>query len=451
MKSIGLDIGTTTISAILLDVKKNSIISVSAVPNISALPSQNTHEHLQGPNVILSICQELLNSYLSSYRDIVSIGLTGQMHGILYLDTDGLPVSPLYTWQDGRGNLIYKNQKTYAEYLSEKTGCPMSTGFGLTTHFYNVRNQLVPETAAVFCTIADYVAMSLANRTAPLLHPSMAASLGLFCLEETRFDHTALQKVYLNDKLLPSVLSEECYIGKYQNQIPVSAAIGDNQASYLGSVKNQHGILVNVGTGSQISAFSSTLENRNDIEYRPFIEKTYLMVGSSLCGGYSYELLRNFFAQTADLFNADIPSDLYERMNLMAEDAPHSPELLFDTRFMGTRKNPALRASISNIAPKNFTPGHMIYGCLSGIASELYEYYRLFQIQPHDCQYLIGSGNGIRKNPLLQKICSRVFHMPLCIPSYTEEAAYGAALYALYASHRHTLDELENFIHYIQH
>ena len=33
-------------------------------------------------------------------KTITSIGITGQMHGILYVDESGRGLSPLYTWQD---------------------------------------------------------------------------------------------------------------------------------------------------------------------------------------------------------------------------------------------------------------------------------------------------------------------------------------------------------------
>ena len=47
----------------------------------------------------------LLDQLLERYPQTASIGLTGQMHGIVYLDREGRCISPLYTWQDGRGNL----------------------------------------------------------------------------------------------------------------------------------------------------------------------------------------------------------------------------------------------------------------------------------------------------------------------------------------------------------
>lgn len=62
---------------------------------------------------------------MNSCPDVERIGITGQMHGVLYVDGAGQPVSPLYTWQDGRGSQIYREGESYADYLSQKSGVPI--------------------------------------------------------------------------------------------------------------------------------------------------------------------------------------------------------------------------------------------------------------------------------------------------------------------------------------
>ena len=46
----------------------------------------------------------------------------------------------------------------------------------------------------------------------------------------------------------------------------------------------------------------------------------------------------------------------------------------------------------------------------------------------------IGAGNGVRKNPLLCRMLSQAFGLPIQIVRHTEEAALGAALCASVAS-----------------
>lgn len=79
-----------------------------------------------------------------------------------------------------RGSLLYKDGMSYAAYLSKQTGFPLSTGFGLVTHYYNKVNSLVPQNAVKLCTIMDYTAIRLTGKCEPLVDCSNAASLGFF-------------------------------------------------------------------------------------------------------------------------------------------------------------------------------------------------------------------------------------------------------------------------------
>ena len=54
-------------------------------------------------------------------------------------------------------------------------------------------------------------------------------------------------------------------------------------------------ILVNFGTGSQISAIIKEYDEISDCEVRPYFDNKYLLVGSALCGGKAYAVLEKFF------------------------------------------------------------------------------------------------------------------------------------------------------------
>lgn len=73
----------------------------------------------------------LLDELLDRYPDVKQIGLTGQMHGIVYLDQEGSCVSPLYTWQDGRGDISIPGEKSLVEEIRKTCGISVSSGYGL--------------------------------------------------------------------------------------------------------------------------------------------------------------------------------------------------------------------------------------------------------------------------------------------------------------------------------
>ena len=47
---------------------------------------------------------------------------------------------------------------------------------------------------------------------------------------------------------------------------------------------------------------------------------------------------------------------------------------------------------------------------------------------------LVGSGNAVRKNPVLRRYLEEQFNLPLKLPVHREEAAFGAAVFAAAAA-----------------
>lgn len=451
MKAIGIDIGTTTICGIVIDTDTGEVLDVRTLSNQSQIAGVS-FEKLQDPDIIMESVWQVYYEFLNAHNEICCIGLTGQMHGILYTDDKGQAVSPLYTWQDERGNEVDSEEVSYAEKLHRDTGYPMSTGFGLTTHYYMVKNKLLPSEAVTFATIADYVGMQLTGRTRPVLTPSMAASLGCFDLELLQFDLDALQGMKLEMDVLPECQNGCVLLGTTKEGIPVAAAIGDNQASVIGSVKvPSESVLINVGTGSQVSTGVEHYIELKHVELRPLVNNEYIMAGSSLCGGRAYATLEQFFRQTVSAMTGLETESLYSRMAELLEKCKGEPQTLqANTRFCGTRENPSVTGDLNGLTLNNFTPQQLIRSVLYGIAEELKSFHEQMLVQgankPH---YLIGSGNGIRQNRHLQNIFEEMFQLPMLITVHREEASYGAALYAMTAAGvTETLVQAQSIIRY---
>ena len=272
MKAIGIDLGTTSICGVVIDTDSGKVLRSETVNSNAFVTTDNDWEKAQDVSLIIEKALKIVDEFIDD--DVAVIGITGQMHGILYYDNDGKAVSNLYTWQDGRGNLPYKDT-TYAAYLGG------ASGYGNVTDFYNRENSLVPENAVGYCTVHDYLAMTLSGRKTPLVHTSDAASFGCFDIENNTFSYDCRIDVTAGFDTA----------GEYKG-IPVSVAIGDNQASVFSSLASDDDILLNVGTGSQVSVISDVPVKGENIESRPFFDGKYLVVGAALCGGRAYSLLK---------------------------------------------------------------------------------------------------------------------------------------------------------------
>ena len=370
MKVMGIDIGTTTISMVLTEADTGKMIAKETVEHRSFLKSEIPEQKIQDPERIYEIVTELANRMEKEYGLPDGIGFTGQMHGMLYVDASGRAVSPLYTWQDGSGELLLENGESSVQLLKEVGAA--ASGYGIVTHFY-----------------------------------------------------------------LPEVRSGHFLAGKTEKGVPVMGSVGDNQASLFGSVRDlKDTVLLNVGTGSQISFVTEDfVKCGGSVELRPCTENSYILVGASLCGGRAYAMLEQFYREIAAMGNGTGAGSLYAYMQEQAEafleKYGEDAAWKVDTAFSGTRSDPSRRGMITGIGVENFHPGAMTVGVIRGILEELHnQYEQMCRLTGKKAIHLAGSGNGIRRNPLMRKMAEKMFGMPMDVAEYEEEAAYGAAVCA---------------------
>ncbi|WP_162515277.1 sedoheptulokinase [Paenibacillus pinistramenti] len=449
-KFMGLDIGTTTISGLIYDLEDRKILHrITADHAHGFLVSEQEWERLQDAEAIYGQTLSMVEELLSRESETAGIGLTGQMHGIVYMDIKGMAVSPLYTWQDGRGGqMIPGASRTYAERLSEQFGMNLSPGYGLATHAYNTDHGLVPAEAASICSIADYIGARLTGKPVPVMDATQAAAIGGYRRELHDFDRSAIGKAGMDAALLPQVVPSGTLAGHSPQGIPVYVSLGDNQASFLGSVPRPEGtLLMNVGTGSQLSAYVPEIaEVPKGMEARPYPGGGLLLVGAALSGGKSYAMLQSFFRDVIEGFTGQtvLPKEIYAWMDQMLHSTPGCEESLRVLPFFnGTRANPELRGSIEQISLGNFTPGALTHAFLSGMVEELYEFCLSLKAST-SCTFteLAGSGNALRANPVLCAKAEEIFGMKMKLSASPEEAAVGAALCAAVGS-----GSIESFRH----
>lgn len=416
---LGIDTGTTSISIAALD-EAHSLLASRTVNHNAFIHADSPSSRIQNPERIKSLVLESVESIRSELGRPSAIGFTGQMHGILYVNAKGESVSPLWTWQDASGDDMLP--------VLRAEGLRVSSGYGMATHLHLQKAGKIPSDAVQLSTISDYIAMTLCGKSEPVLSADMAAGWGGFDLKRREFMTERLMAAGMDTSYLPEVVSGYEVIGETRDNVPVICSMGDNQASIRGAVKNESdSVLVNVGTGSQVSFVTHEyVDVSGDVELRPYGEG-YVLAGAALCGGRAYAMLEKFYREIAG-------SECYGMMMTQAEEflrsGGHAWEV--ETTFMGTRSDPAKRGSILGISEDNFCAGAFTVGVIRGILGELYGFYEeITRFTGRQAKILVGSGNGMRKNALMQRLAGEVFGMRVELPEFMEEAACGAALCAM--------------------
>jgi len=472
---MGVDVGTTNIAALIIKIPPGTIEAVSVVANDSEVTDENGR--MKGRSEwdaekVTELTFKAIRETAAKVdaQRIEGIGVTGQMHGTVLVSNDNTPLTPFISWQDLRCNESMPGSvDSYIDCMLKlagkegfkREGCRPATGYMASTLFWMKKNDALPREPATACFLPDYIVIRMTDST-PVTDPTNAGSSGIFDIISRKWDHDLIRRLGLQEVSLPEVRRSAEIIGGLTSEIsrktglprgiPVAVACGDNQASFLGSVANRcDSILVNIGTGGQVSLWVPEYIEANNIETRCYLDESYLLVGADTCGGASYALLHKFFLEVGMLFfEAKGDENLYDKMTLYAAKVPSGAGgLRCEPFFAGSRLNPNLRAAWLGMDESNFTPSYMTRALLEGIAhhfKKLYGFMLQSGISPRTC--MVGSGNGIRKNVLLAEIFSDIFNMPIKIPVNLEEAAFGAALLAAVGCGWLDLEEASRLVRY---
>ncbi len=453
---LGIDLGTTTVTALALDADSGDVLGCRTAANQAetTAPADRARGRrewdVRGITAAGCDCLRAVAEQLGDRRrEVAGIGITGQQHGVVVVGADLAPLTPFVNWQDRRGDetdpktgetFVQRANALVGPEAARRAGCRLATGYLAVTLFWMKETGALPSGTA--CFVMDYFGATLTGQ-APVTDPTCAASAGVFDAGGGGWDGTMIEALGLPRTLFPEVGQSGDSLGGLTAEaaartglpegLPVFVGIGDNQASFLGSVAERtETVLVNVGTGGQVTAFTGTFHYDPRLETRPFPRGGFLLVAAGLCGGGSYAVLERFFRAAGEqLFGARPAEDLYPLMNRLAAAVPPGADgLRCEPYFTGSRAQPDLRASLTGASAENLTPGHLTRALLEGMARSFVDGYEAIAKLGAPCRRLVGAGNGLRANPVLARAVAEEFGLPLSFPRHREEAAFGAALLA---------------------
>ena len=175
---LGIDIGTSEVKALLLDEQHQIVGTAGAALDISR-PHPGHSE--QWPNDWWTAAQEALaalrSAHPQAYAAVQVIGLSGQMHGAVLLDSRNDVLRPAILWNDTRASLECAQMMQELPALPQLAGSLVMPGFTapklrwLATHeptvFNRVAKVLLPKDYVRFRLTGDFVTdMSDASGTA---------------------------------------------------------------------------------------------------------------------------------------------------------------------------------------------------------------------------------------------------------------------------------------------
>ncbi len=411
---LALDIGSTTVVAIVIDLDTNSVVGATSAANSSEVTSV-ADKRIGRSEWDLDAMTELAIGNAAALvartnARPAAIGVTGQQQGLQLLDAALNAVGPYFSWQDQRAqDLLPGLQHTYLDAMAQRggstvtegempafanTGCPLVAGHAAPHLFWLQANDQLPSGVSG-TTAPEFVVSRLVGKR-PVVDPTDALGWGVYDVPKRGWADELIADLGLDQSLFPELVESCTMAGPLTAAmaqklgvpagLPVAVASGDHQCSFAGTVADYaNTVAVNVGTGGQAALHIEAPLPRGSPAVRPYIQRGAVGVRA-------------------------------------------------DPLFSGSRSRPRAKAAFRELTAATLTAGHLTRALLEGMAAELADSYReAIRLGSGTRSKLVGAGNGIKLNPVLRAALEAEFAMPLHVGSHGEEAAVGAALCATVA------------------
>ncbi len=434
--TIGVDLGTTGARAVRIDGRGKLVASQTApYPLLTPQPGWTEQE----PEDWWSAAQTAIRAVVAAdAAPIVGVGVTGQMHGAVFLDAHGESIRPAILWNDQRTATAARtiDETIGRSRLAQITGNRALTGFQAPkilwlrdaepANYARIRAVLLPK---------DFLRLRLTNTHCT--DASDASGTLLLDLATRTWSADILRELDLPANWFapvaesPDVTATVSAAGAGATGLavgtPVVAGAGDNAAAAIGSGVVRAGAgLVSLGTSGVVLVHSD----------RPAIDPTgalhafcaavpggYHLMGVMLAAGGSLRWLRDTFAGTAEG---------YETLVAGARDVPPGAQGLQFLPYLSGERTPHMdpdaRGAFLGLSLAHGRP-HLIRAVLEGVAYGLNEgltRIRALGVEPEE---LIVTGNGM-SNATWRAIIAAVLDRPLRRLLVDEGPAFGAALLA---------------------
>jgi xylulokinase len=261
---LGLDIGTSSVKALLVDVEQRVVAEASTPLSVSRphplWSEQDPSDWVEGVEAAVAAIR---HHAPSEFAALSSVGLSGQMHGATLLDVHNKPLRPAILWNDGRSFAECDELKRRVPDLEQRTGNLAMPGFAAPKMLWVAAHE--PEIAKATRRVLlpkDYVRLRLSGEAVS----EMSDASGTLWLDvgRRRWDASLLAATGLTEKAMPSLvegsevsahLAPEIAAawGLAGRPIPIAGGGGDNAASAIGVGATAPGAgFVSLGTSGVI-------------------------------------------------------------------------------------------------------------------------------------------------------------------------------------------------------
>ena len=429
---IGVDVGTSGTRALAVTTD-GELVAEANRPHDLLTPRPGWTE--QDPAQWWDATKAVLAEVAAKAEDVVGLGLTGQMHGSVFLDSAGDVIRPALLWNDQRtaAECDEITERVGAERLLELAGNPALTGFQAPKILWLARHE--PDAYARVASVVlpkDYVRLRLTGEHAT--DASDAAGTLLLDVRARDWSPDILDALEIPREWMPEVFEGPEVTGTLREDVagelglpaglPVAAGGGDNAAAAVGvGVVREGSLSSSIGTSGVIFAHRDAFAPDPSGRVHAFchaVPGAFHLMSVTLSAGGSLSWWR-------DLVGGD-----FDTLVAGAEAvAPGAEGLVFLPYLTGERTphlDPEARGAFVGLTVRHGR-GHLTRAVMEGVAFSMRDGLEIMRGlgTPDDDVRAVGGG---ARSPLWMQLQADVYGRPVRRTVIDEGPAYGAALLA---------------------
>jgi xylulokinase len=449
--TLGIDLGTTGVRVLLVSGEGDIVATGNGeYPLLTPKPywtEQDPEQWWQATAAAIKMCLERAEQEAGRGVKVAAIGLSGQMHGSVFLGLKGEVLRPAILWNDQRtsGQCEQITATVGEQKLIQLTSNRALTGFTAPKILWLKQNE--PENYARISKILlpkDYIRYRLTGTLATEV--SDASGTLLFNVRERKWSEEMLSALEIPRSWMPDCF-ESTVVSSHVNAdaagitgllagTPVVGGGGDQAAGAVGNG------IVNTGDASCVLGTSGVIFWHCDTpvfdpharlhSFCHAVPGKWHLMGVTLAAGGSLRWFRDNLCQDIKAQAQARGVDPYTIIDGMAREVPAGAEGLLFLPYLAGERTPYAdsnaRGAFIGLSLRH-TRAHMARSVMEGITMSLKDCLELGRLCGVSASRMYFSGGGARST-LWQQMAADIFGAGVARTSIDEGPAYGAAILA---------------------
>ncbi len=448
---LGLDVGTTATKAVAVDLGSAwQHVAQRGYPLLQPAPGHAVQDPVAVLAAVDAALQEAVAAVHRAGARVVGLTLSTAMHGLLALDEDGRPLTPLLTWADSRAAEQARGLRASgrARGLHRSSGTPVHPMSPLTKLlWFGQEDPDLLHRARWWAGLKELVLHHLTGRLATEL--SSASATGLLDLATRGWDPAALELAGVRADQLAPVLPTTEVLGLaaaaagrlgLPTGLPVVAGAADGPLANLGTGAVAPGVAgLSLGTSGAVRAVvpEPHVDEGGRLFCYALTADAWVVGGAVSNGGVVTRWAVDTFGHPGLRAQGEGDDSAEERVMDLAATAPPGCDGLVMLPYLLAERAPLWDPDLPGAylgLRREHGPAHLVRAAVEGVAVQLAAVTAEVD-RVHPVREVRATGGAFR-SALWRDVVAAALGRPLVLAAEAEGTALGAVALALLALER---------------